>query len=80
MNEGYTIRHIPAQEYKVCHGCKYLNTVPVMFGHRTVTNDYTCMNPDAQLVINSGGRWIHLNHQGDCIVPSWCPYLKQKEE
>lgn len=80
MSEGPVVKTIPQQSYRVCEGCKYLNKEPVMRGHKSVTNNFTCTHPNFEneriLLGSQKGRTIHFNHEGDCTTPDWCPYLQ----
>lgn len=83
MKEGFSIRKIPEQSYKICNGCEYLNTSAMMRGHKSVTNNFTCTHPEFEgesgLFSNKRGRQIHFNHEGDCATPNWCPFLNKKQ-
>lgn len=82
-NDGPQNRTIPAQTFKVCTGCKYLDKQPMLRGHRSVTDNYTCRHPDfknetAVVSTIKRGRTIHYNHAGECTTPDWCPFLQPK--
>lgn len=78
--QGPTLRTIPAQSETVCNGCTYLHTSPGMRGHRHVTNDYACQHPDFRNetipMSTKRGRSIHINHEGSCTTPQWCPFVQ----
>ena len=84
MKQGPSIRNIPQQSFKVCHGCEFLDKQAMMRGHKSVTDNYTCTHPDfrnesAGLFGSKRGRTIYFNHEGDCITPDFCPFLKPKQ-
>lgn len=80
-NEGFQTITYPLVKVRVCHGCKYLNKQPMMRGHKSVTDNYTCAHPTFEnervLFGSQIGRTIHFNHEGDCTTPDWCPFLKE---
>ncbi len=84
--QGPSIRNIPSQSFKVCHGCEFLDTQAMMRGHKSVTDNYTCLHPDFKyetvLFGSKRGRTIHFNHQG--IAPRqvgahFCSQKKRKK-
>lgn len=79
-NEGPQTRTIPQQQETVCNGCKHLEVEPMMYGHKSVTKNYTCLHADmTKERLWSNGKLIHWNHEGSCITPGWCPFLKPKQ-
>ena len=80
--QGPSIRNIPQQSFKVCHGCEFLDKQAGMRGHKRVTNNFNCIHPDfkGEYTLGQRGRTIHYNHEGDCTTPNWCPFLQPKEK
>lgn len=84
MNQGPTDITIPARSEKVCNGCAYLHSTPGLRGRNKVTNHFTCIHPEfqeqlADVVTLRRGRNIHLNHEGSCTTPDWCPFVQPKK-
>lgn len=76
-----------APKRNVCNGCKYLETTPMMRGHKSVTNNFGCLHPDIckdmrgiNGIFGMKGKVIHFNIEGMCYTPPWCPFLKPKQD
>ncbi len=82
MQNGPSIRNIPAQRKRVCNGCDFLKTQPMERGRFVCTNNYSCFHPDfaneIPMLGYKTGKPIELRVEGDCETPNWCPFLKSK--
>lgn len=79
MKEGSTVITIPAQQKRVCTGCKHLNRQAWVCGVHITTYNYLCAHPDNNTLFASSvfgrGRCIAYNVSDVPNTPAWCPLL-----
>lgn len=76
--EGPSELVIPEQRFLSCGMCKYHANTLVKSGMNPVRKD-NCNHPDSE---SSGGFYygnLQRNPFGVIETPSWCPFLKQKD-
>lgn len=81
--EGPEYINIPQHTNRVCGNCIYHKKERMMCGHDYVTDNYSCMHPEAnpdgiRQSIMGEGRIIAFNSRKEPATPSWCPYLNQQ--